>query len=333
DINRLNTCEYFNDTNFSFDVAKRHSNKIFKNRFPLDPICGCNHIAIFVRWCIEHNLMEPGFYEHCPEIAEDVKSGKNTDLRKFVIEVMNGRLEMYHFSYVGANFLKNYYCNGFDGKFNYCSDVDDYAESYFGTEKYNCEEFKDEAYLFVPFDEQYYQGMSKYIQRAYDDYYDYFSKVKNLQSIEVLENLSEKLGFDAQIVPPESEWFDKVKSGLPLRNDGKPEIPMLVFNFELCSTTERAEKALQDGLIPFLVTYSQVTLPCQNLMEWVKDRFAETDDRLQIPDTYDKIFKMYGKYPWLLTFDSESDDKFTLFIRDSDGSMVRYDSKDDVQAD
>ena len=33
-------------------------------------------------------------------------------------------------------------------------------------EKYNCEEYKNEAYLFVPYNEKYYQGLSKYIDEA-----------------------------------------------------------------------------------------------------------------------------------------------------------------------
>ena len=34
-------------------------------------------------------------------------------------------------------------------------------------EKYNCEEYKDEAYLFVPYDEEYYKGLSEYIDIAW----------------------------------------------------------------------------------------------------------------------------------------------------------------------
>ena len=36
--------------------------------------------------------------------------------------------------------------------------------------KYHCEEYKDEAYLFVPYDEEYYQGLSKYIDKAWEKF-------------------------------------------------------------------------------------------------------------------------------------------------------------------
>ena len=42
------------------------------------------------------------------------------------------------------------------------------AMEYFGEEKYNCEEFQDEAYLFMPFDDEYIERMNKYIEKALD---------------------------------------------------------------------------------------------------------------------------------------------------------------------
>lgn len=324
DISRPNVCEDFYYTDLEFDIVQRHSGKIFKNRFPLDPICGCSHIAIFVRWCIEHDLMNPGFYEQCPEFARDVRSGKTTDVRRFVIDVMDGRLDMFHFSYAGANFLKIYYSNDFDWKYSYFNDVDAYAENYFGTEKYNCEEFRDEAYLFVPFDEQYYRGMSQYIQRAYDCFIGDFAAYREEEGRGILKALSDKLGIEAQIVMPDSELFFRIKSGLPESGGEKTDIPTLVCDCGLCATAEDAEEALFDGLIPYLHTYALAAIPRADPMEWVKERFAETDDRREASDTYEQIFGMYGSYPWLLTYDSDTPDKLALFIRDGGGNIVRY---------
>ncbi len=328
-IDRPNVCEDFYYTECRYDVVERHSNKIIRSHFPLDPICGCNHIAIFVRWCIEHYLIEPGFYEHCPEIANDVFSGKPVDLRQFVIDVMGGKIEMYRFTYLGANFINNYYNNEDSGKFSYFSDVDDYAESYFGTEKYNSEEFKDEAYLFVPFDEQYYQAMSKYIQRAYDDYYEYFSNIKKENTDKILAILSNFFDFEAKSVMPGSDLFNEVKYSRLDRKDNKSDVPMIVYCHELCDTTEKAEGALRDSLMPFLTMYSLVTLPYSDPMEWVNRFFMETGDRLQIPETYAKVFETYGQYPMLLTYDMHEPDRFTLFVQDFDEALVRYDLKDE----
>ena len=37
----------------------------------------------------------------------------------------------------------------------------------YGRERLESGEFQDEEYLFVPFDEEYYQGMKKYMDRTY----------------------------------------------------------------------------------------------------------------------------------------------------------------------
>lgn len=52
----------------------------------------------------------------------------------------------------------------------YPGDVDTMAMEYFGEERYNCEEFGDEAYLFVPYNNDYYKAMSKFIDKNYNDF-------------------------------------------------------------------------------------------------------------------------------------------------------------------
>ena len=46
-------------------------------------------------------------------------------------------------------------------------DVDAYALRYFGPERYHSDEFRDEAYLFVPFDEDYYQAMAQTLEQRF----------------------------------------------------------------------------------------------------------------------------------------------------------------------
>ena len=63
----------------------------------------------------------------------------------------------------------------FNNENGYPACVDKVAEEYFGTEKYNSEEYKNEAYLFVPYDEDYYTKLSKYIDESFNEY------IKNLK--------------------------------------------------------------------------------------------------------------------------------------------------------
>ena len=47
------------------------------------------------------------------------------------------------------------------------SDIDNYALEYFGSEQYYSDKFQDEAYLFIPFDENYYQAMAKVMEKRF----------------------------------------------------------------------------------------------------------------------------------------------------------------------
>lgn len=176
DVNRENTCDSFEineksgPADFSssaFDSAEFHIDSIRSKNLPLDEITGCNHIAIFLRWAISRNLYAPEFRKHFPDVINGVLDGSLTDLRPFIMEQFGGQLLSFLFNYEGYRFAYCYYSDSEDIDFFYPCDVDSYAEGYFGTERYNSEEFQDEAYLFVPFDEDYYNGLSAVIERRY----------------------------------------------------------------------------------------------------------------------------------------------------------------------
>ena len=49
----------------------------------------------------------------------------------------------------------------------YPSDIDNYAISVIGQERNYSDEIQDEAYLFIPFDENYYQTIAKVIEERF----------------------------------------------------------------------------------------------------------------------------------------------------------------------
>lgn len=151
------------------DAGYSHSQKITKKKLNLDLAAGYNHLAVFLRWMHEHNLLSDYLiseYPALPSIIED----KEIDLRWVLrlIPVFSSRLTVAHFNDIGQDFARKFYV--FNSKDGYPACVDKYAEEYFGTKKYNSAEFQDEAYMFVPYDEEYYQGLSKYIDTAFEKY-------------------------------------------------------------------------------------------------------------------------------------------------------------------
>ncbi len=154
-----------------FDCAEWHAEKIPEKNLPVDVMSAYSHLAIYLRWCIEHDLMSDEFLQKLGAVAEDVKSGKNVDLRYVLkdseyLNYKQGAIMFDCFNELGQQFAEYYY--GRHSCPHFPADIDEYAENYFGTEKYYSDEFQDEAYLFVPFDEDYYSGMAKVIQKRWD---------------------------------------------------------------------------------------------------------------------------------------------------------------------
>lgn len=332
DIGRPNTLEgYRSNARPPIDSVRDHSDKIFKKKLPLDPINGCNHIAIFMRWCIEHDLIAPEFYRQCPDIIDGVKSGKATDIRNFILDFFGGYLEIYQLNFIGAGFVHEYYnWDRDDSKYFYPSDIDNYAEHYFGTEKYNSEEFQDEAYMFVPFDEEYYQGMSKYIERAFEEFYPSFANYQLKCEMETFTTVSEALGFEGSVPP----HFHMIKSDyqFALKEAAKAEYsPVLTVIDNGGAVTDINEFAdiLCDALNPFLETVAIADIPSRDPMKWAEKTFdldkpEIVKDNEYISELRPKLIEKLGTIPAVLTYDGESS---TLFMPLDDNRYIRFTGK------
>ncbi len=147
------------------DNGAGHENKIKNMQLDAPQYSGYNHLAVFLRWAAEKNLLSAKLQEAAPDINRFAVDS-NVDLRKVIAThpAFNGRLRSFHFKKEAQRFVSKFYVFGNVG---YPNCVDEYAEKVLGTEKYNCAEYKNEAYLFVPYDEKYYKGLSKYIEKEW----------------------------------------------------------------------------------------------------------------------------------------------------------------------
>ena len=153
------------------DNAAYHIEDIQDKELPVDEITGFNHLAIYLRWCIEHDMMGESFVkEHAALVTQVKENPTAADLRVFVRDVLHGQLKVSIFSEFGKKFARYYYGESNDGSSGpyFPCDIDDYAFKYFGEARYFSDEFKDEAYLFVPFDESYYTAMKIVMDRHFD---------------------------------------------------------------------------------------------------------------------------------------------------------------------
>lgn len=157
------------------DDADMHLESIHEKNLPVDEITAYNHLAIYLRWCIEHNLMSDSFLSEYEDEVSAVRAGMGNmpDLRVLLRddEDLGGLLITPYFNDEGAAFADWYYKDRDDEEEDdihyFPCDIDDYAEGYFGTKRYYSDEFQDEAYLFVPWTEQYYQDMAAIIDKRF----------------------------------------------------------------------------------------------------------------------------------------------------------------------
>lgn len=337
DINRPNCCEDAEepepDSGRIIDFSGSHAKKIEDKGLPLDPINGCNHLAVFLRWCIEHSLIAPEFYENCPDIVDGVTNGSQTDLREFINEYFGGYLKPFQFSYMGACFT-NYYYNWDDNapEYFYPSDVDYYAERYFGTERYNSEEFQDEAYMFVPFDEDYYKGLSKLIDRAFADFLPDFVEYCANNDKETAKRAEDILGLKLTLPNP-GEQVAKCYRDIEYmaKAGGSSALPIIIDPSAEADTPESLADLLLDATDTFLETIAIVKFPSADPMSWVEKEFSKDCKGILVIPTDERILslqktlkEMLGAVPAVLTLGEPG---AALLIPLENGVYVRVNKK------
>ena len=188
------------DFDGEMDDASYHLESIEEKELPIAPINAYNHMAIYLRWCMEHDLMGEDFLKEYSEVAKQVKADPaSVDLREFIRDELDGCLFSVLFNHQGRAFAGYYYGEG-DSPY-YPADVDDNALCFFGPERYHSDEFQDEAYLFIPFDEDYYQAMAEVIEERFANWQGQDFDEDTLEPSEVAQAIMEYLDCECTYFP------------------------------------------------------------------------------------------------------------------------------------
>ena len=188
------------DFDGEMDDASYHIESIEEKELPIDPINAYNHMAIYLRWCMEHDLMGEEFLAEYGEVVEKVKADSaSVDLREFIRDELDGCLFSVLFNHQGRAFAGYYYGEG-DSPY-YPADIDDYALKYFGPSRYHSNEFQQEAYLFIPFDEKYYQTMAQVIEERFENWQGQDFDEDTLEPSEVAHAIMEYLDCECTYFP------------------------------------------------------------------------------------------------------------------------------------
>lgn len=122
------------------DDAAWHLESIREKQLQVDERTAYNHLAIYLRWCIEHSRMSKEFLHRYSAVVEKIqKSPRDADLREFVRDELHGLLLYPYFDEKGCAFARHYYGDG--SKPYFPSDIDSYAMEYFGEKRYHSNGF------------------------------------------------------------------------------------------------------------------------------------------------------------------------------------------------
>ena len=224
------------DFDGEMDDAAWHLETIREKHLPVDEINAYNHMAIYLRWCMEHDLMSVEFIERYNEPYQAFLADiKQADLRSFIRDALKGKLFGALFNKEGAAFAGYYY--GESDSPYFPSDIDNYAIGIIGQERNYSDEIQDEAYLFIPFDEDYYQAMAKVIEERFTNWQGQDFDEDTLEPSELAEALMEYLDC-------ECTYFPSMKDDDPI---------MSAYSYA-------KRESVKEGFVPVLIRADDETL-------------------------------------------------------------------------
>ena len=150
-----------------YDKAKWHyDSKDMPKDLPA--IAGATHIAFFVRWCVENDLMSREIEEDCAEELQQIKN-KELDCIDFFFDDMDGVLTSNELNTKGKQFAAAYYHSDktkFAKKFGYyLADYDNWVKNKLGSQ-YN----PDTSYFYVENSEENYNEIKEICNKRYSEF-------------------------------------------------------------------------------------------------------------------------------------------------------------------
>ncbi len=161
------------------DSSEWHLGDYYSKGIEVEEINIYNHLAIFLRWAMENSFLSDNFLKTYGKELEKYTSQDFVDLREFVKFRLKGDLRKSFFNDIGKEFIRYYYDYDNMSVNFYPGDIDKYAKRIFGKERYYSPELKREAYLYLTFDEKYYQDMKAVIDDVYSTWLKELENYKN----------------------------------------------------------------------------------------------------------------------------------------------------------
>ena len=166
-----NTMLYYPSYGVPFMDGLTHARKVKEKSLQTDYYNGYTHVAYFLKWCIEHNLLSDKVLDDNPQIENDFMN--SLDICKFICEnkAFNGRICPYHLNEYGRRFAARYTR---EQGHNYPAQIDNIARKLMGDKEYINPIYKDEAYLFLDRSDVYYKEVSTWLDLKWKEFINTF---------------------------------------------------------------------------------------------------------------------------------------------------------------
>lgn len=143
---------------FEYDGAI-HMYKVGAKGLNTEEINGLTHLAIYVRAMIELGFLSEDVDENIARLKEDLlKEGCKYKLREYIRDNFNAMLPYEIFNEEGKLFTRRYLEEA------YTQEVDVYTKKRYVDEGRDPKDAQTEEYLFISYDEDYYEHMKKWIE-------------------------------------------------------------------------------------------------------------------------------------------------------------------------
>ena len=152
------------------DNAADQIKKIQELHLPVDELDACNLMAFFLGWAMKRGQMSNPFISGYREIVEAVQSGKEPDLRVFILDNLDGKLSTQFFDRRGSGFAQWY---AQDNRFNpyvYLRDCRNIVLAKLQDRVWNSATEEEAAYLLLPYTEKNRQSVEHLLDERFQQY-------------------------------------------------------------------------------------------------------------------------------------------------------------------
>jgi hypothetical protein len=331
DINRPNRCknypfaaEYMSD--LIVDSNHSYVRTIRTKELQTDELNACSHLAAFLRWFIEKGLCSSSFLECYGDIAQGVLDGSHTDIREDIRKKFGGAIYCDFFTYEGLQFARYCYDPENEERF-FPSEVDKYAEEYFGAERCESGEFQDEAFLFLPFDENYYERLKSALDKWYKVFRAEFDKEQEAINDSYAEKMTVLLGCRCEcFYPGHPEQIREALEEARRKGMENQYTPMLI----VCDGSGMIESwDYADGLSEMLgeelsspLTIAHIPVKrAKDIKSVLIKRFSAKECDMAASEELEaikkKMFEKYGEVPAVISLEDSLD--MTVFFPEKYG--------------